>query len=387
MATNSVHTILPGAFNPAQPEYWLLVGMVVLVVVCAALFMAFGRDTKPRKGTFRGMPEGPVPTEMGFVEDGYVDYRDILALFPYWAEKGCLQFRRNGNEYRLIRTGELGAGARPYERYLFDRIFVHGSSVEASDFNWLFKQALNHARKMAVRSLYGEGGVFTRASAFLRPAFAVLASLPVLLTLALSLRRSMGAVDAALVASAIVGVAVLTPIFLLIRLMRCWRGLTRAYRAAHLFSTLTALTLFFSGFLLLAGDPSFPWLPAISAACTAAIGLCSVFITKRTQYGQELYCRASDFRQFLESGREDEEYPGNDSGCFYRILPYAYALGLHKEWARRFDNRKISAPPWLAGYGNHFYAGQFAEDIAGHLFAFFHSMTYKPPGMAHAMGT
>lgn len=52
-----------------------------------------------------------------------------------------------------------------------------------------------------------------------------------------------------------------------------------------------------------------------------------------------------NFIKFADKERVEKLFRNNPS-YFYKILPYAYILGLHNEWLKLFDNLEIPIPSW-----------------------------------------
>jgi hypothetical protein len=362
MGENVLSTVLFG-LNAEQLETCLLIGMPMLAAVCFVLFLLFGRDENTKPVPMRDSPMGITPAELGFAVDGYADDSDLLSLIPYWAEKGYLKIT-GGETMRLVKKQDPGFDAKPFEKHFFEQVFLGNKTVEPLDLRYKFWPALKHARRMLARShAIGENRVFTRTSMLLKRVFALFTALPVYLTLTLALNRSMGGAAPAIVAAAIVGSTVLTPVFCIIRLMRCWPWRSRRARHASLAFWLTVLALFIIGFFVYTLGGTSPLLPVCAVICTAAIGLCAVFITKRSPYGAELLGMAEGLRQYLASTGPDS-LPGS-SGSMMRLLPYAYALGKMQEWAEKCGLYPMQFPAWFASRHNeHIQAEEFAQEIS-----------------------
>ena len=69
----------------------------------------------------------------------------------------------------------------------------------------------------------------------------------------------------------------------------------------------------------------------------------SIFMTRKSRYGEDLKVEISGFKEFLDKVEKDkletlvEEMPD----YFYQILPYTYVLNLSKKWIEKFENIKI----------------------------------------------
>ena len=77
---------------------------------------------------------------------------------------------------------------------------------------------------------------------------------------------------------------------------------------------------------------------------------CTVMMEKRTKKSAELLGKILGLRQFIGTAELDrlnrlvEENPT----YYYRVLPYAYVMGLTDKWAKNFERIKIVQPDWYA---------------------------------------
>ena len=69
----------------------------------------------------------------------------------------------------------------------------------------------------------------------------------------------------------------------------------------------------------------------------------SIFMTRKSRYGEEIKAEVSRFKEFLDKVEKDkletlvEEMPD----YFYQILPYTYVLNLSKKWIEKFEDIKV----------------------------------------------
>lgn len=84
------------------------------------------------------------------------------------------------------------------------------------------------------------------------------------------------------------------------------------------------------------------WWPlyAVSFACIFVNLFFTIFMKRKTKYGEEILSRIEGFRNFLNKVEKKklEELVTENPEYFYDILPYTYALGLSKVWINKFEN-------------------------------------------------
>ena len=89
------------------------------------------------------------------------------------------------------------------------------------------------------------------------------------------------------------------------------------------------------------------------AAVLACAFILSFFVRKRTQAGAEILQKIEGFKMFLETAEKErlETLVNDNPEYYYDILPYAYVLGVSKEWTRNFESIAIEPPKWYVGVG------------------------------------
>ncbi len=86
----------------------------------------------------------------------------------------------------------------------------------------------------------------------------------------------------------------------------------------------------------------------IGIICIIGITICSIYIPKRTKYGNEMLGKLRGFKNFLETAEKDklEAMVLDNPNYFYDILPYTYVLGVSDKWIKKFETISIPAPTW-----------------------------------------
>ena len=79
----------------------------------------------------------------------------------------------------------------------------------------------------------------------------------------------------------------------------------------------------------------------------------TIFMGRKTEYGEEIKPRIAGFKDFLLKAEKDqlEDLVAKNSEYFYDILPYTYVLGISKKWISKFEN--IYIPPKDMGTFNY----------------------------------
>ena len=83
-------------------------------------------------------------------------------------------------------------------------------------------------------------------------------------------------------------------------------------------------------------------------ACEVLIGVLTLHGGKRTAFGDEIVAQALGYRKFLRRVTQSQLQSrlAQDSQYFYRILPYAEAMGLAGNLARTLGSTELEQCDW-----------------------------------------
>lgn len=90
-------------------------------------------------------------------------------------------------------------------------------------------------------------------------------------------------------------------------------------------------------------DPSWHMLYTLSFICIFINLFFTIFMTRKTEYGELITARVKGFRHFLVTAEKPklEEMVAENPNYFYDILPYTYAMNISKKWIKKFENIPI----------------------------------------------
>ena len=89
------------------------------------------------------------------------------------------------------------------------------------------------------------------------------------------------------------------------------------------------------------------------AICVSLMILFIKLMPRRTRLGSELYGKIKGLRTFIKTADQYhlEQIVLKDKQYAYRLLPYAYVLGLSKKWMKKFEDlgAEMNDPEWFNG--------------------------------------
>ena len=102
---------------------------------------------------------------------------------------------------------------------------------------------------------------------------------------------------------------------------------------------------------ILTSDPN----AILKAAVVIGLSIANIaFVSvmdKRTPYGVDSIGKILGLKQFIETAEKDrlEMMAKDDPQFFYKILPYAYVLGVTNVWSKKFESIAIQPATWYHG--------------------------------------
>lgn len=105
----------------------------------------------------------------------------------------------------------------------------------------------------------------------------------------------------------------------------------------------------------------------------------------KTLHGTQIAIRTQGLKNFLVSQERQLNYQGDKQMLFEKLLPYAVAFGVEKQWAKRFEKFDLKNPDWYEGTStSHFNTALFASHLSKSYSSFQASST--PPSSSSSSG-
>lgn len=99
---------------------------------------------------------------------------------------------------------------------------------------------------------------------------------------------------------------------------------------------------------------------------------------RKTLLGAQTAKQAQGLKNFLSSQERQLNFQGEKQMMFEKLLPYAIAFGVEKQWAKRFETFDLKNPDWYTGSSSrHFSAAILATSLSNSYNSFASSST--PP--------
>lgn len=349
-------TLPEGYFNGRYQESSLGTVMTVLALVFLALAVAYWLRTlrnPPLRVQARTLPpDGVNPGDIPFLLAG--GSSDFNMLVTHWAVLGYLSFYVSKSGHVLLRRRmSMGNERRPFERRLFDLLFGDGDICDGASLR--YKRVGEKAMQVVPR--YWSRRLYEKRSGS---------------TLLARLLCGLSCAFAAVVAMDAVAPDKLHGLFLLISFVAgfamCWL-IFQACGAWYLNDWLWSGVGIGCGLLLLivggTGGATAVMLPV--TAVTVLIGWQTCHGGLRRPYGDEVIAQTLGFRRFLSHATEQNmmQMQRRDPQYFYKLLPYAEAMGLGRKFVTLFQDCRLESCQWYeSARGNPVTAAAFYDHYA-----------------------
>jgi uncharacterized membrane protein len=306
--------ILPAGFLQQQDymlrgRSWLLLPALILTLMFWT-WKRWGKDQALTITTQYYPPENLSPSVAGYVIDDKLDKRDLTALIPYWGAGGYLQVRETEKKslLGLIKTSE-------YEFIKLKSLPQTALLFEQTLFNGIFASGEKVALKSLAEVLY--------------------------ITMNTAKKELEDEVDKNAYYE------------------KYSRGMV------YLFLILGLALTVFGIFELINnwGDPY--WLPvALISSGIITIGF-GIFMTKKTQRGNELYQQLAGFKEFIQKVEKDRlaAFLKEDEHYFDKVLPFAIVFDVADTWKDKLKGLDIPPPTWYVGDYDGFNTSMFLGSL------------------------
>ncbi|MCL1896974.1 MAG: DUF2207 domain-containing protein, partial [Clostridiales bacterium] len=154
--------------------FWIAVAAAPFA--CLLLWFAYGMDERIEETTEYYPPDGLLPAEVGLLMDGRLQDRELLSMVFYWANQGCLKIEETGRQdLTLHKVCDLPAGAKQFEKSLFESIFADGDQASLKSSARQIGRGLLKAKHLliadfgnnTIKNLYDKQSLDMRTVAFL----------------------------------------------------------------------------------------------------------------------------------------------------------------------------------------------------------------------------
>lgn len=312
----------------------VLTVVVILLVVLALLYWWRTLQSTALRPQARTLPpDGVNPGDLPYLLAG--GNADFNMLVSHWATLGYLSFYVNKSGHVILRRRmSMGNERRAYERKLFDLLFGNDNLCDGASVR--YKKV--GERAMAVLPRYWGKRLYDKRSGspFLAKLLCCLAS-----------------AFATVIAMDAVGPEKLHGLFLIVGFVAgfalCWL-MQSAFGRFYLGDWVRVAIGCCCGLLLLIlgglGGIALTMAPTVAVA--AFIGWQTTHGGRRSPYGQEVISQTMGFRRFLLHVSEHHllQMLRRDPQFFYKMLPYAEAMGQGRRFVALFHDVRLEPCQW-----------------------------------------
>lgn len=349
-----------GYFTGAREIRDTFYGKMYLLLIASLLLSGFlwyryGRDSLVVVPVEFTAPEGMTPAETGYIIDGYTDTKDLTSLLIYWADKGYMSIEEiDEKNYRFQKLMPIPPDAKAFEKAFFDDLFNNRDQVETSELKYKFAESMSAAKKDVTEYFRDDpqSRIFTRKSRWARAFISLMIGLIAGVTVWKVAYESGGKGTGILVPAIIGGVLVMILTGFIQQTLDKWQTIGWTRRFFQLAVPAVILAVFsIIGLSFAGGMPQLQVLVLLTLAVTAVLAYLAFIARKRTDRGIDLLGRILGLKDFIKRAELDriKMLVEEDPSYFYKVLPFAYSLGLSEKWAEKFTDILTPPPTWYSG--------------------------------------
>lgn len=335
-------------FSPALQMFYIVIALLVLLAVAYwVIFLRnFPRFPKPRSTPPDGFGAGELGSVL-FLQGG-----NLNMLVLAWAELGYLQIQRRGKNVMLYRRMDMGNERSNYEQHWFKLLFAGRTAVTATTRRYADLCGKVASAKPNLNSLiHPKSGNIT--------IFRVLGA---------GIGGALGAVIASQMSQSAVLAWFLMILFGVLAALSGWYIQSWiTYLLSPEKRRLWSVAILCGIWLLIAQLTGVLSTGILFIFSQLLVGVFAAFGGRRTEAGKQAQNEVLALRRYLTTVPPEQLrlICQNNPDYFHQMSVYAIALGVHKQFAKRFGKLPITPCPYLeGGPQNITYAYQWA-DIMG----------------------
>jgi len=355
----TIYAMLPEGYFIGEKKVskipaWILAIITLSLLTYSLLLCLITKHESPVRTVEFYPPKNIPPSEVGFIIDNTADDSDLMALIPYWAQKGYLTITEKKEKkaikqetYITVTKKENIPDSEPgYMRLLFKHMFAKSDEFKFKNLSSKFLTKLEESKEGLEKEYEGEKALYTNST----KAFALLflTSIFTILTFGLSSQITIGDnfyVSIFLVPLFFLGFSFSSAVY-----TKHFRKVGKTIKYI-LFAFVIAL-LMYATYKLVLKDNSLPSLVLLIIA--VMYSLFCVFnhrIIQMTPFNVEITGKLLGLKEFIKLAEVPrlEVLSEENPEYYYDVLPYAMVFGLSDQWAKKFKTITIKEPDWYSG--------------------------------------
>ena len=290
-------------------------------------------------------PDGITPTEAGYLYDKTLDGEDISALIVYWASKGYVQIEERGKSIFAKKLKDLPPNAKKHEQIFFSALFNGRTEVDCGHLNNI-SPVIGQKCKQAVER-EGRGLFLDNANKYFNLSVWMCLIIYIVGIFRVGLESNDGF---SIFIKILIALVMFLPLFRLPSLekkkLKMKKGKFWFLKILYMLITLAGgigIIIYAEGYC----DPFFSRFYFL--LLPLALYIIFPLLEQYTKAGREYLGRLNGLKQYIEVTEKDkmEMMVKDNPEMFYKILPYAYVLGVSKVYMEKFKDVPLEQPKWL----------------------------------------
>lgn len=335
--------VADGLFINNGKDYasYVWVGLLLLTLISFLLWYVYGQDDRVPAIVSQNPPRGINAAEAELIHSGNLTDKGLIAMIISLANRGYLAINTVGKNFTLIKMKNY-TGRNLFVKHIMQALFADKDIAESSD---LKSSGKFYSKWEKILDLSEEPDTLQRfyrksGAQYLRRAV-MLACLIGNFLLTLFVLRDYVLSEGYLLIAALV-------------LVTGFIGIKLFFRKTSLIAKIIGgvFLLYAIGLLWLSHSPDIQKEDIlqiiIGIGCTLISLVCFMQMPCPNAIGRLYRGQLFGLKNFIKFADKEsvEKTLRNNPSYFYKILPYAYVLGLNGEWLKLFDGVEIPIPLW-----------------------------------------
>jgi len=341
-------------------DYILCAIPIVGTFISIVIWGIFGRDKIVKRTISKYPPEGNNSLEFALILRGSVNGKDVTSLLLSLAQDGYISISnaRNGSDVKIVKQKEYH-GSKLSESTFFYGLFQNKDSVLLRNVSDGFYQTVDKVQESVEAP--ASDSIIIHNYGFMYVVFAAIIIATLVMTIPpLIMSKTPFFLCLFAIVFTCIGYYMLAYVFISEEVGPVYSDsgkVTTSRKSQIMFGLVWFLGTNSIVFFAILYDglqmrSIFMVRYFIGAASILVMTFFANRMSVRTKRGSLLLSKAAGLKKFIVDAKREEleELTRQDPTYIYKILPYAYTLGMAKKWLNKFKGIRIEKPDWCRNF-------------------------------------
>lgn len=311
---------------------------ILFIIISVVIWFKLNKKQAVKKIIHLYYDENINSLEMGYLYNGKIKDNDISTLIFYLANKGYINIVSFKDDYKIVKNKKYD-GKNKLEKIFLTILFKEKDELNREELMKIIPMT-KELLKEEIKNKYREQPVIVRPIFNYKLIFWLMVLfIFILITLNTLVEYQTNMILINLIVSGI-------GYIVLLRFITERRSVIEKIIVSLISLLLIIMPIVLGSYKAFVLDKSYIFIYVVGVISMTIIALISNSMSNRTMYGRRVYSELISYKEkLLNSSVEKVKFIGEE--YIYKILPFAFVLGISDKWMDKFENEKCNKPEWF----------------------------------------